>query len=238
MTQGVPPDVEAKIPFRLSGLYDASVTIGIKDDDKYTEAELSAAAQTRVGQLFEIEAVTSFQPGEVDEVVDFGDQWLTIVDVDTRDGLLDYSDVRLFHSKVGGMRMASQTDIQPSISRPQQAGSVGGSDDGVVPKMVTRVESNRGLHDEFVSGLENMVSPWAMGDAIIEVDTSGAGNVGYIVGRGGTMQDWSELDRDSFGPGGKSVTDISFGGIAVENEVYQQFLSEYAADGGGGHGGI
>lgn len=222
------PLPNSRLPFPTSGLYDSGVTVGIYDDEPHHESEVSSALLvTGSGrQFFEVDSVQTVEADFEGAPADH----LTLVRVDTDAEMLKLSNVTILHGNIG-FRHAGMTDIQPSIQRPAQAGRPD-TDDGIVPKLVTRVESNRGTREEFIDGLENMVSPWGMGDAIIDVQTDSSPNVGYIAGMGGSLSDWLELDKESFGPGGKSVTDIYFDGVAVEHERYNEWLSQVAAEGG------
>lgn len=213
-------------------LHDGYTSIGIYHDEAVHEAEVSAANRfahkySDGEPFFPVDAVRSlYAPHENDP----GDI-LTLVDVDTSEVMLDRSDVMLFHANlndhIGAMRHAGMTDVQPGVSSSRYS-----DHETVIPKMLVRIESNRGTREEFRTGLQTWTSAWNPGDAILAQERQGGTNVGYIIGRGMTLSDVSNLDKDAFGPGGKSVTDIGFAGIPVDADDYSEFRSKHEADGG------
>lgn len=209
------------------------LSLGFYYDRGIHEAEVSAANGHTHQYTDGIEPF--FQIGEVRSVdPPFGEapgDMLTLVEAGTRSAMVSLSDIKLLHANlndhIDAMRHAGMTDIQPSMATPR-----GRAHEGAIPKLITHVATSRGTAAEFKSNLESMTTTWNPADAILETGREDGQNYGYTIGNGLTLSDAMELDRDAFGPGGKSVTDIHYDAVVVNAERYGSFLSRNDASGG------
>lgn len=214
-------------------IVDTEVSIGLYHDEEIHEAEVSAANgyahefADGVEPFFEVVDVLSVEAPFSDAPAD----WLTLVQVDVSSEMVEQADIRLFHANIddhlGVTRHTGMTDIEPGLQHGKLTPA-----EGVLPKMVTKVESARGTKLEFENGLEDMTSTFNPGDVVLHVEKKDGVNVGYTIGRGMTLSDASKLDRESFGPGGKSVTETSYTAVAVDGDEYAEWKSGRIAERG------
>lgn len=210
------------------------INVHVWTADRLHEAEISAANRyvgeyTSDEPLIDVENVVTLEWPEDGEK-----DWQAIVEVDTSTEMLQLGDVRVFHGflndHIGEMRHSGLTGIYPGVDVNQPTPTKMPQEEiepNVMPKVVTRVETNRYTQQEFREGLESMTATYTEGgQAILGMEQEDGRNVGYIIGNGLSLSDASKLDKDSFGPGGKSVTETYYDAVPVNVNEYEKFIDQ------------
>lgn len=213
------------LPFHTDPRYESSVSLGLYGKEWYTRGEIDAAS-TRSAEVRGSSSYLDIENAvQVDiEGVGFGYQKLTLVTLGTSRERPTLSDCLRYHSRLNKegdtMRHAGLTDLTPEVG-----GGVGAPDEDAVGRLLVRVSTQRYGVDDFRHNAQRFIGPKSPAEGVLSVDKDGADTVGWFTSQGATLSDWTQVDKDAWGPGGKSVTTIEYDAVTVEEPDYQRWLS-------------
>lgn len=192
------------------------VTIRILNPEKINEATISSANGFIIGgelqPFFKIDNVYHLEKQAVE-----GKELKphTNVNVDVEEDMLERGDVMVFISNIRDITGLSifpdDVVLTPSISVNRRL-----VEESQIPKLIMKIQSNRGTQDEFEKEVSEAAHTYRAVDEILKFEEVNGTHVAFASSDGIKLSDANDISRDILGPRNKTVTTIHFDAIGIE----------------------